>query len=489
MENERSINGKRIYTVTKIWPKTIMLRKKKRVAAYARVSVETERLHHSLSAQISYYSSLIQAEPTWEYAGVYADDGVTGTLASRRCEFMRMLADCEAGKIDLILTKSISRFARNTVDLLRTARRLKEIGVEIRFEKEGISTFEGTGEVMLTLLASFAQEESRSISENVKWGIRKRYAEGIPYRKFQVYGYEWVGDELKARANEAGVVRLIFSLYMQGHSIKSIKNMLDGKGIRTSKGGFFCEEEIRMILRNEKYSGRIILQKMFCADPISKKVRKNAGELPMYVLDGTHEPIIPPEEFKDVQDEIRRRAAMPAIANLHVPVYPFSGKIKCGGCGGTYRRYAMRWRKDRDDICATWKCAAKGCHSKGVREECLAGLEGAERIIINGNMITAFFGDGRTASKKIFTPQHIPVNHSCLSGIFRCSECGSIFKRQVRKRKQAFFYGKIIHPCERHFIIEEDEAYRIFAAANGNVDHIDITPDKKAVYHYKEELC
>jgi DNA invertase Pin-like site-specific DNA recombinase len=167
--------------------------------------METERLHHSLSAQVSYYSDLIQRNPEWEYAGVYADDGITGTKANSREEFQRMLEDCEAGKIDIVLTKSISRFARNTVDLLETVRHLKELGVSVRFEKENIDSLSGDGEVMLTLLASFAQEEITSLSNNVKWGIRKRFEKGIPNFRNKILGYEWEDDHLVVVPEEAAI--------------------------------------------------------------------------------------------------------------------------------------------------------------------------------------------------------------------------------------------------------------------------------------------
>ena len=191
--------------IRKIEPVMPTLPTRKKVAAYARVSMETERLHHSLSAQISYYSDLIQRNPEWEYAGVYADDGITGTKANSREEFQRMLEDCEAGNIDIILTKSISRFARNTVDLLETVRRLKELGVSVRFEKENIDSLSGDGEVMLTLLASFAQEEITSLSNNVKWGIRKRFEKGIPNFRNKILGYEWEDDHLVVVPEEAAI--------------------------------------------------------------------------------------------------------------------------------------------------------------------------------------------------------------------------------------------------------------------------------------------
>ena len=185
------------------------IKTKKKVAAYARVSMESERMNHSLSAQISYYSTLIQKNPDWQYAGVFADDGISGTSIEKRDEFKRMIAAAEKGDIDIILTKSIQRFARNTVDLLETVRRLKDIGVEVRFEKEHINSMDGDGELMLTILASFAQEESRSISENVKWGTRKRFEQGIPNGKFQIYGYRWDGDQLVVEPEKAKIVKLI----------------------------------------------------------------------------------------------------------------------------------------------------------------------------------------------------------------------------------------------------------------------------------------
>ena len=181
--------------VRKLTPVVPILTPRKRVAAYARVSMETEQLLHSLSAQVSHYSSLIQMNPEWEYAGVYVDEGVTGTSVARRTEFKRLINECDAGKIDIILTKSISRFARDTVDCLNTIRHLKDIGVEVRFEREGISTFTSDGELLLTLLASFAQAESESTAANVRWAIRKGFEEGIPNGHKPPYGYEWDGEK------------------------------------------------------------------------------------------------------------------------------------------------------------------------------------------------------------------------------------------------------------------------------------------------------
>lgn len=222
-------------SITRIEVKKPDLLQRKRVAAYARVSMDTERLMHSLSVQVSYYSELIQT-PGWEYAGVYADEGISGTKMDSRPEFVRMLADCEAGKIDIIFTQSLSRFARNTVDTLNVVRRLKELGIEVRFEKENIWTFDSKGELLITIMASFAQEEVRSLSENVKWGLRKRFEQGVPNGRFHVYGYRWEGDHLVIQPDEATIVRRIFQNFLQGKSRLETEREFAAEGITTAKG-------------------------------------------------------------------------------------------------------------------------------------------------------------------------------------------------------------------------------------------------------------
>ncbi len=238
---------------------------RKKVAAYARVSKDTERLMNSVSAQISHYSTLIQTHPEWEYAGVYADCGVSGTGTAGRSEFLRMLSDCEAGKINIILTKSISRFARNTVDLLETVRHLKSLGIEVRFEKEHINSLSEDGELMLSLLASFAQEESRSISENCTWGQRKRFADGkvtVPFKRF--LGYDRGDDgNLVINEEQAETVRRIYGLFLQGRSPNAVARLLTAEGV-PSPGGkqTWSSGTVRSILTNEKYKGDALLQKV-----------------------------------------------------------------------------------------------------------------------------------------------------------------------------------------------------------------------------------
>ena len=262
-----------------------------------RVSMETNRLEHSLSRQISYYSDLIQRHPGWEYAGVFADNGISGT-STNRPEFQRMIAECEAGHIDIILTKSFSRFARNTLDMLVTIRRLKELGISVRFEKEGIDTLTESGELLLTLLASFAQEESRSISENVKWGVRKRMEQGIPNGRFRILGYRWQDDgRLVVVPEEAAIVRRIYQDFLDGKSAWKRNGRWTRKGIRTINGCRFQDSSLKCILTNITYTGNLILQKEYITDPIDGKRKKNHGELPQFFVADTHEAIIDRDTF------------------------------------------------------------------------------------------------------------------------------------------------------------------------------------------------
>ena len=273
--------------VSKIETTKPILIPRKKVAAYARVSMESEKLAHSLSAQISYYSELIQSNPEWEYVGVYADNFISGTGTARRAELQRLLDDCEGGRVDIVLTKSISRFARNTVDSLTTIRKLKEHGTEVYFEKESIWTFDSKGEMLLTILSSLSQEESRSISENVKWGQRKRMADGkfsMPYSKF--LGYE-KGEDGRMVVNEdqAKVVEQIYGLFIAGLSPLAIAKKLTDAGIPSPTGREkWYEGTVRSILKNEKYKGCALLQKTFTPDFLTKKAVANDGTVPQYYV-------------------------------------------------------------------------------------------------------------------------------------------------------------------------------------------------------------
>ena len=255
---------------------------KKRVAAYARISMESERMNHSLSSQISYYNNFIQRHADWQFVGIYSDEGISGTGTAKRDDFNKMIQDCEDGKIDIILTKSISRFARNTLDLLNTTRRLKELGISVRFEKENIDSLSEDGELMLTLLASFAQEESLSISENIKWATKKRFAKGIPNGEFIIYGYRWVDHKLTIYEDEAKWVRYAFEHYIAGDSCMDIVKFFNANGIKTYKGCAFQDSTVRAWLTYITYTGNLILQKEYKTSPIDGKRKKNRGELEQY---------------------------------------------------------------------------------------------------------------------------------------------------------------------------------------------------------------
>ena len=348
-------------TITKIESTIPTIKKRKKVAAYARISMESERMNHSLSAQISYYNDFIQKNPDWEFAGVYADNGISGTSTVKRDEFRRMIADAEQGKIDIILTKSIQRFARNTVDLLETVRHLKNLGIEVRFEKENINSLSGNGELMLSILASFAQEESRSISDNVKWGIRKRMQEGMLNASghFNIYGYEWQGDELIIVPKEAEVVKRIYQNFLDGKSRLETERELEAEGIRTRQGCVMRDSNIKKILTNITYTGNMLFQKEFISDPINKKRKQNRGELPQYWVEDTHEAINDLETFQYIQDEMARRRQLGALANKSLNISCFTGKIKCPYCGVSYMHNTRKPRTPNGKRLEFWVCGSR----------------------------------------------------------------------------------------------------------------------------------
>lgn len=357
-------------------PKTIKrvahppkLERKKRVAAYARVSSGKDAMLHSLSSQVAYYSSLIQKHGDWEYAGVYADEAMTGTKECRD-EFQRLLADCRAGHIDLILTKSISRFSRNTLTLLETVRELKTLDVDVYFEEQNIHTMSAEGELMMTILASYAQEESLSASENQKWRIKRNFEAGKPW-DCTMLGYRVKDGVFELIPKEAETVRLVFSLFLKGYGKQAIANKLNDMGVATRFGKEWHEDTIRKILRNEKHVGDMLLQKTFRSDHLTKQTKINHGELPMYHVQDAHEPIIDRATFDAVQQELARRADSAQVKPGSATV--FTGKIRCGICGKNYRRKTTH-------TSITWACATyntkgkKYCASKQIPEETLKAV-------------------------------------------------------------------------------------------------------------------
>ena len=306
----------------------------RKVAAYARVSTDNEEQLTSYNAQVSYYTDYIKANKEWSFAGVYTDEGISGTSTKNRDGFNSMVDDAMAGKIDLILTKSVSRFARNTVDTLTTVRKLRDKGVEVYFEKENIHTLDAKGELLITIMSSLAQEESRSISENVKWGQRKSYADGkvsLGYSRFLGYDKGPEGT-LVVNAEQAKTVKLIYKLYLSGLSLKAIAVELMERGCPSPSGKKkWHQNTIKSILSNEKYKGDALLQKTYSTDFLSKRRIKNRGEVQQYYVENDHEAIIEPKIFDLVQDEMQRRSSN---GNNFISGKIFAGRIKCKSCGG-----------------------------------------------------------------------------------------------------------------------------------------------------------
>lgn len=318
-------------TLNRYSSEPIAVVRKKRVAGYARVSTDQEEQLTSYEAQMDYYKNYIESHEDWEFVGMYSDEGISATNTRRRDGFNQMIEDALAGKIDLIITKSISRFARNTVDSLTTVRKLKENGVEIYFEKENIWTLDAKGEVLITIMSSLAQEESRSISENTTWGKRKQFADG----KGSI-GYKWfLGYDKGFKINEkqAVTVRLIYKLFISGLSYYAITKELEERGLAAPAGGKKWHiSTVKSILKNEKYRGDALWQKQFTTDFLQKTRKKNEGEIPQYYVEDHHEAIIPPSQFDFVQAEIARREKNGKYSGGTI----FANKIQCGCCGGWY---------------------------------------------------------------------------------------------------------------------------------------------------------
>lgn len=347
-------------TLTRYDAIPVSMAKKRRVAGYARVSTDSDEQFTSYEAQIDYYTEFIRSHADWEFITVYTDEGITGTSTKHREGFKQMVADALAGKIDLIVTKSVSRFARNTVDSLTTIRKLKEHGTEVYFEKEAIWTFDSKGELLITIMSSLAQEESRSISENCTWGQRKRMADGkvtVPFKRF--LGYDRGADgNLVINPEQAVTVKRIYTMFLQGMTPHTIAATLTEEGIPSPAGrNHWSQTSVRSILTNEKYKGDALLQKTFTVDFLTKKVKANEGELPSYYVTGNHEGIISPEVFDTVQTEIKRRKPG---ENRYSGVRVFSGTIYCGQCGSLYG--SKVWHSNDQYRRIVWRCNHKYDH-------------------------------------------------------------------------------------------------------------------------------
>lgn len=335
-----------------------------RVAAYCRVSTDHEEQETSIENQITYYENLIRSKPEWEYAGVFYDDGISGTQDDNRPGFMELIRLCKKGKVDLILVKSLSRFSRNTLQCISYIRMLKERGITVRFEKEGLDTSMATSEIYFTWTSAFAQGESESLSNNVKWGIRKGFAQGkFPFPYKSMLGYRKSSDGTpEIVPEEAEHVRLIFRLFLLGRSLRQIKEALERRDILTPKGNReWSLTTIENILRNEKYMGDVLLQKTFTPDFLTKKKKKNNGELTQYYITDNHPAIIGREDFLQTQAELTRRAGKKKVSKKktksalgkYCSKYALSERLVCGECGSMYRR--VMWTR-KDGKKPMWRC-------------------------------------------------------------------------------------------------------------------------------------
>ena len=366
---------------------------KLRVAAYCRVSTDSDEQATSSEAQVEHYTEFIQKNPEWEFAGIYADDGISGTNTKNRDEFNRMIEDCEAGTIDMIITKSISRFARNTLDCLKYIRQLKDKNIPVFFEKEAINTMDAKGEVLITIMTSLAQQESQSLSQNVKLGLQFRYQNGqvqVNHNHFLGYTKDEEGN-LVIDPEQAEVVKRIYREYLEGYSMDKIAKGLEADGILTGAGKTkWWTSTINKILRNEKYIGDALLQKTYTTDFLNKTRVKNNGIVPQYYVEGNHEAIIPKDIFLRVQEELVRRRVVKTSANGKKRSYScnhcFAQIVICGECGEMFRR--IHWN-NRGCKSIVWRCLSRlECHARTVYETVL------ENVVIQA--INTLLGDKST---------------------------------------------------------------------------------------------
>ena len=384
---EQTVREKKIRIIPATKPQTQAGKglggRKQRVAAYCRVSTDSEEQLTSYTAQKAYYTQKIGENPDWEMAGIFADKGITGTSMKKRTEFKRMIAACKRGRIDLILTKSLSRFARNTVDSLETVRMLRANGIGVIFEKENINTLTETSEFLITLFSGFAQAESESISKNVIWGILKSRESGkVPFQYKKLLGYRRGADgEPEIVPEEAETVRRIYRRYLDGCSLSQISAELEAAGLPTASGiKGWSYQVVHNILCNEKYIGDALLQKTYTTDCISKTVKKNEGDRPMVYVENNHPAIIPKGVFYQVRSEMARRTSKRKVMQKSAKTelgkysakYALSELLVCGECGTPYKRCTWA-RNGKKRI--VWRCVSrlefgtKYCHTSPTLDE------------------------------------------------------------------------------------------------------------------------
>lgn len=407
-------------------------RPKLRVAAYCRVSTDSDEQATSYEAQIEHYTAYIQKNPEWELAGIFADDGLSGTDTRKRGQFNLLIEECMAGKIDMVITKSISRFARNTLDCLKYIRQLKDKNIPVFFEKENINTMDSKGEILLTIMASLAQQESQSLSQNVKLGLQFRYQQGlvqVNHNRFLGYTKDEEGM-LVIEPEEAEIVKRIYREYLEGASLLQIGKGLEADGILTAAGkAQWRPTTLQKILRNEKYIGDALLQKTYTVDFLSKKRVKNTGIVPQYYVEGSHEAIIPRDLYMQVQEEMVRRANLHSGSErkkrVYSSKYALSSIVYCPKCGDIYRRIAWNNRGKHSTV---WRCCTrvehgpKACDAPTIQE---SDLQNAVARAINEVL----------GGKEVF----LPILEENIEAVIGCGvddEIAEIDRRLAEQQKE-----------------------------------------------------
>lgn len=498
-------------TIKKLTKKPV-LPKRKKVAAYCRVSTLNEEQETSYELQVSYYARKIQSNPEWEYAGVFADHGISGTGIKNRLAFQEMMKAAEEGKINLILTKSIKRFARNTVDLLNTIRRLKELQVEVYFEQENIYTLSEDGDLMISLLAAFAQDESVSLSNNIKWAVKKHFENGEPWTLCDCYGYKSDGQQLHQVPEQAKVVKRIYREFLNGDSLTSITSALNAEKIPTFSGRLWTTYNVKKVLTNINYTGNLILQKTYSEGPIGQR-KHNHGEVDQYFVPDTHEPLVSLEDWQKVQSMFCKRQKKRITDNS------FREKVFCGNCGSPYwvSRNGFNCGKQittsRQGLPVT-KCPFVPFYAL---EEAVDGLKSWEKILVyperkltvilkNGQQIThrwrsrAYdsrkeFYAGRKSKMSSRSGNHLAKRYGELACFVKCEECGANYRRGSYTPKKKT--GRLFHTnCGHVPKFREDEMKALIADVLGldvfDVDAMDATLnhatvcDKRVTFHFHD---
>lgn len=416
------------------------LQPKKRVCAYCRVSTDSREQQNSFTAQLEYYTALIENQEDWQFAGIYADEARSGTKLQKRYDFLRMLKDCEDGRIDMIITKSLTRFARNTVDSIEAIRRLKELGVAVYFEKEHINSLSEKSELMLTILSSLAQGESESISTNNKWAAVKRFQDGTFILGTPAYGYtKDENGELVVREEEAAVVRRIFREYLNGKGTYAIAKDLSEEGIPTIRSAEkWNDGVIKEMLVNSIYIGKLLYQKTMTTEVLPFKKKRNKGQLPQYLVEDNHEPIITQEQAEAVKEilDYRRMQMGMDDPEKYQSRYAFSSRILCGECGGILRRQKIYIGKPYEKV--QWCCRQHildntKCSQKAIREDDLqwAFTVMWNKLVSNYAEILAPLLD--TLRKLRMDEQQEQEIGECSNRIMELTEQGHILSRLVSK--------------------------------------------------------